>query len=214
MLKSRSAKLLRKLARVWRFDKKIGFGKPVLPEECKIQATFLPSRAGSTFDRWNRGELAGQLSQFSRCSIGKLTQPGRSVRISVTVCSNCLMMISWLQFAISINLAYAGAVSLVDKNSTAYPRRLRAKNVKMTSKLDPARRPITGACSRLGSYESVRLFQYPICVLLQLAGGPSAYSSEQPHLYIDQGHRQCVVQSPPLRERDNRSAAFGRHQSQ
>lgn len=42
-------KLFLKLARHAVFEMKIGFGNPVEPDECKIQASFFASLTGSTF---------------------------------------------------------------------------------------------------------------------------------------------------------------------
>lgn len=53
------------------------------------------------------------------------------------------------------NRAYAEGVSLVDKNKTAHPRRLRAKIVTTVSKLDGASMATTGAFSNVGSYDFV-----------------------------------------------------------
>jgi hypothetical protein len=41
----------------------------------------------------------------------------------------------------------------VDKNSTAYPRRFRARNVRIVSKLEPAKSEMTGALSKDASCE-------------------------------------------------------------
>lgn len=177
-MKKRKPKLFRQFARVCRLVRKIGLGWPVLPEECKIQAIFFPSRAGSTLDLSNRGELACRLNQSPRCRMGKLLQPGRSLQISTTVCSYCLAITSCLQFASSSKRAYAGPVSRVDRKRTAYPRRFKANTVRMTSKLEPTRSATTGASSRFGSCKSLVLW------FCQMVGSRISYSRWKTMLHI------------------------------
>lgn len=56
-----------------------------------------------------------------------------------------------LQSAKFMRLTYAGAVSLVERKSTAQPSLLRAKKDIMASKHDGVRRATTGALSSDGS---------------------------------------------------------------
>lgn len=72
--------------------------------------------------------------------------------ISWTVGANAVAVMSVLQSAISMRETYAEAESLVERNRAVHPRRLRAKIVTMTSKLDGAKMATTGAFSLTLSY--------------------------------------------------------------
>lgn len=76
----------------------------------------------------------------------------RSEQMSLVTCERDSGAMMALQSAIFIRRAYAGAVSRVERKRTAHPKRLRAKNVTTTSKLDGVKSATTGAFSADGSY--------------------------------------------------------------
>ena len=68
------------------------------------------------------------------------------------VCLNASVVMIVLQLAMLISRLYAGAVSLVERNNVAHPKRFSAKLVTIVSRLDCARSAATGASALLGSF--------------------------------------------------------------
>ena len=89
-----------------------------------------------------------------------------------------------VHFAIPIKLTYAGAVSLVERKSTAHPNLLKAKKDTMASSPDRVSRATTGAFSAFGSYNGQPSLTVRDLNALLLELDPAAGTTDKQHQRI------------------------------